>query len=61
MYLDSARVQVDAESQEDIAESFNIESVPTYLILQVRSTVIAARAASVVLNLTRRAILYLEE
>ncbi|KAI0703838.1 glutaredoxin [Cytidiella melzeri] len=27
-------IQVDAESQEDISESFNVESVPTFVILQ---------------------------
>lgn len=28
--------QVDADEQEDIAESFEIEAVPTFIILRVR-------------------------
>jgi hypothetical protein len=29
--------QVEAEEQPDISESFEIEAVPTFIVLQVRS------------------------
>ncbi len=36
-------LQIEAETQEDIAESFDIESVPTFIILRVRCTFIFLR------------------
>jgi thiol-disulfide isomerase/thioredoxin len=52
-------LQIEAEAQEDITQSFDIESVPSFIILRVRSTHVSLWGAyhSKLLH-QRRAILY---
>jgi thiol-disulfide isomerase/thioredoxin len=45
-------LQIEAEGQSDISESFDIESVPSFIILRVRHTIIflGNRATQILFN-----------